>query len=624
MPATVGSVDSDLSTMSNEAQKDLIVGIDLGTTNSLVSVVDSGFPIVLADQDGDRIQPSVVCFDSPTSATVGKTALRSLAVKADRTISSIKRIIGRQYSALSELEILQLPFEIQSGKQGKIEVLIGDGNTATAVEVTAKILEHLKAIAESALEESVERCVITVPAYFNHAQREATRQAAELAGWTVERILNEPTAAALAYGLDKGTDGQVIAVYDLGGGTFDLSILELNEGLFEVVATAGDTALGGDDIDRAVVEWMLQKFELDESQLDQEHRARLHVEARKAKERLSDADTIDIELPFFFNNQSFTTQLKRAELDQLALPFLERTRVISQQAILEAKHKGKGNIDHLILVGGSTRLPLVREKLAEWLDIEPNLSQNPDESVAIGAGIQAGILCGRVKQVILIDVVPLSLGIETFGGLMNILIPRNSTIPSKAGELFTNGVANQESMVVRVLQGEREKASDNWLLGEVIVPFEPGPKGHARVGVQFTIDENGMLSVLVRDTKTGEDKILEIQNAAVDVTDEAVENMVSESIEHAFDDMEHRQVTEALMKSRELLPAVEAALAMVGDNLDESVRSEILEAAAAVKQLSERDSPPLTELKAANATLDDKTQTLASILVEQALDGSFG
>lgn len=607
---------------AKKEDNDLIVGIDLGTTNSLVSVVDSGFPIVLADSDGNRLQPSVVSIGSDETL-VGAAAARSRLINSQSTIISIKRIIGRKFTDLTHAEITDLPFAIEPTSNGGILVVLGGDQKYTPVELSAFILAHLKKVAESALEESVERAVITVPAYFNHAQRSATREAAEKAGWQVDRILNEPTAAALAYGLEKQNEGSLIAVYDLGGGTFDLSILELTDGVFEVIATAGDTRLGGDDIDLQITEWLKEEIGLLDTELDFQQESRLLDEARKAKETLSASDSVSITLPFFHQNESYTAELNREQLEDLALPILEKSRSISQRAFLEAEQKGKGEIEHLILVGGSTRMPLVKQKLKEWFEIDPDVSQHPDESVAIGAGIQAGILCGRIKQMVLIDVVPLSLGIETFGGLMNILIARNTSIPTKAGELFTNGVSNQESMAVRVLQGERETAADNWLLGEIIVPFESGPKGSARVGVQFEIDENGMLTVLTRDTKTGEDQILQIQDAAVDVNDEAVEAMVSESIEHAFDDMTHRQVVECRMKSDELLPAVESALSIVGSSLDEGERQQIEAAAEEVKRLSEMESPPLADLKAANATLDQATQNLAAVLVEMAFEASI-
>jgi molecular chaperone DnaK len=637
--------------MSHQETNDLIVGIDLGTTNSLVSVVDSGFPIVLADESGKRLLPSVVTFLPAGRVLVGEPAIRSQAFYPKASISSIKRVMGRRYAELSPAEIAELPFLIAEAADGSLLVDLGEMGKKLPEEISAAILSQLKVTAEKALECAVNRAVITVPAYFGHRQREATRRAAELAGWQVERILNEPTAAALAYGLNQSHDGQRVAVYDLGGGTFDLSILELRDGVFEVIATSGDTRLGGDDIDWAIFNWFLAETGRKMSLLSPEQRARLQTAARQAKERLSTLEKTSLDLPFFDGPTSFSVELTREKLETLALPFLERTRVISKKAFLEAEHKSlnrvqsptvqgtitdstgysprpnrvqsgtvQGSIDQLILVGGSTRMPLVQSRLEEWFGIKPNLTQHPDEAIAIGAGIQAGIMCGRVRQVVLLDVVPLSLGIETIGGLMNVIIPRNTTIPCKAGELFTNGVSNQASMAVRVLQGEREMARDNWRLGEIMVPFEPGPKGSARVGVQFEIDENGMLKVLSRDTHTGTDHHLIIQSAAVDVQDEAVEQMVTESIEHAFEDMNSRILTETRMKSEELLPAVQTALQLAGNQLPDDERAKIEAAAARVQALYQQAHPSLEQLKAANADLDEKTQNLAAILVEMAMD----
>lgn len=609
--------------MADTKDKEVIVGIDLGTTNSLISVVDSGFPIVLADDEGRRIMPSVVSFLPGGKVAVGDEAARGKVIHSGTTVSSIKRVIGRRFSDLSEEEVEALPFSIKSGDNDELLIDLGSEGTRSPEEISAAILGKLKAVAESALESSVDRAVITVPAYFSHSQREATKAAAELAGWQVERILNEPTAAALAYGLNQSEDVQTVAVYDFGGGTFDLSILELRDGVFEVIATAGDTHLGGDDIDNAVSDWLIREIGLKAEEISREQQATLLGAARKAKEALSEQEATTIDLPFFDGAASFSAELTREKLESLAAPFLEKTRIISQRAILEAKHKGTEEIDHLILVGGSTRMPLVRSRLEEWIGLKPNLTQHPDEAIAIGAGIQAGIMCGRVRQVILLDVVPLSLGIETIGGLMNVIIPRNTTIPTKAGELFTNGVSNQESMAVRVLQGERELAKDNWLLGEVAVPFEPGPKGSARVGVQFEIDESGILTVLTRDTKTGKDQILKIESSAVDVNDDAVEQMVSESVEHAFDDMNNRILTETRMKSEELLPAVDSALQLVGDHISEEEKAGIEASAARVRELIAMENPPLSDLKAANADLDAGTQNLAAILVEMAMEQAF-
>lgn len=596
--------------------EELIIGIDLGTTNSLVAVVDTGFPIVLADRNGDRLMPSCVSWPPGLPPLVGKEAFRSRMIIPQRTVSSIKRFIGRAFSDLSAKERDEAGFLIVAGKQDDIRVHLDPETSVTPEEVSALILSRLRETAEEALEMPISRAVITVPAYFNNRQREATKRAAEMAGLTVDRIINEPTAAALAYGLDKLDESATVAVYDLGGGTFDLSILQMRDGFFEVISTAGDTRLGGDDLDRVIARHFREALSL--TDLTPEEEATLMARAREAKETLSTEERVTVRFPFFRGSESFEAELTRPALEKLLAPVIERTRPICQRAFAEAANKGVGAVERLILVGGSTRIPLVRDRLKGWFGLEPDISQHPDESVALGAAIQAGMLCGRVRQIILVDVTPLSLGIETFGGLMNVIISRNSTIPVKAGELFTNAVDNQESMAIRVLQGEREMAKDNWLLGEITVPFDRGPKGSARVGVQFSIDRNGILEVLTRDTATGQDHLLEIRNAAVDVDDEAVERMVSESIDYAFEDMNERVWTEARLKSEELLPAVDDALTQVGNLLSPDDLHVINEAVARVKEALKDAEHDSSSLKSANLALDEATQTLAALLVEAA------
>ncbi len=597
--------------------EDLIIGIDLGTTNSLVGVVDSGFPLILADEEGERLTPSVVTYLKDGSIVTGREALRLKKLEPERTISSVKRFIGRPFDQISTEEKAASDYKIQPASFG-IEIPLSEAETTSPIEVSAEILRRLKTVAETALGHGVSRAVVTVPAYFSNSQREATKSAAESVGLTVERVLNEPTAAALAYGLDKLDEQQTVAVYDLGGGTFDLSILQMKKGLFEVISTAGDTQLGGDDLDLVIANAIQRRLKLDD--LTTAESSRIRTAAREAKESLSSSDTHLIRLPFFRGNESFETEISQSEVEALMLPVIRRTRSICRRAFAEAQNKGVDSIDHLILVGGSTRIPLVRRSLEEWFEIVPNLSQHPDEAVALGAAIQAGILCGRVREVLLVDVTPLSLGIETFGGLMNVIIPRNSTIPAKAGEMFTNAVTNQKNFAIRVLQGEREMARDNWLLGEIEIPFKPGPKGSARVGVQFKIDQNGILEVLSRNTETGKDHILEIKSSAVDVDDSSVEQMVSESIDHAFDDMNERIWTEARMKSEELLPAVESGLELVGSKLSENELTEIHKASTLVKGILTSDLKDAAALKQANHTLDEATQNLAALLVEAAFE----
>lgn len=606
--------------MASDPDHGLVIGIDLGTTHSLVGVVDSGFPLVLADPQGERLLPSCVAWPSAAAPRrVGAEALRSRALDPASTICSIKRFIGRPFAELTPEERAGAGYRLVPGPAGETLLHLGDDRLVSPEQISAQILARLRETAEAALDQAVRRAVVTVPAYFNHAQREATRRAAALAGLEVARILNEPTAAALAYGLDRLGESATVAVYDFGGGTFDLSVLQMRDGFYEVIASAGDTRLGGDDIDRALADHLADELAL--GALSESEQATLLARARETKEALSDEDEVVVRLPFFREGRSHQLALSRARFERLALPWIERTAPICRRAFAEAEAKGAGQIERIVLVGGSTRIPLVRSKLREWFGLEPDLSQHPDEAVALGAAIQAGMLCGRLRQILLVDVTPLSLGIETFGGLMNVIIPRNSTIPVKAGELFTNAVDGQDSMAVRVLQGERELAADNWLLGEVIVPFPPGPKGSARVGVQFSIDRDGLLQVLARDTATGRDHTLEIRNAAVDVADEAVERMIGESIDFAFEDMNERVWTEARLKSEELLPSVDEALSLVGDRLGADERRAIDETAARVRAALAAESHDARALKAANAALDEATQTLAALLVEAAFEG---
>lgn len=566
-----------------------ILGIDLGTTNSLVGVVDSGFPILLADENGQRSTPSVICVAKDGGVTVGAAALRQRALHPTRTITSVKRLIGRRAGEAGWAP----PYDLGSLK-------------TSPVEVSAEILKHLKTVAEKALEHEVSKAVVTVPAYFNDAQRNATKRAGELAGLEVVRILSEPTAAALAYGLDKLGEHQKVAVYDLGGGTFDISVLEMRDGVFQVLSTAGDTQLGGDDVDRLLAGFIAERLNLPPDDI------RALEGAEAVKKQLSSEETAS------FSGLDIT----RADLEKIARPWIERTRSHCLRALSDAGITAD-QLDEVILVGGSTRMPLVRDYVRELFKREPNTSQNPDEAIALGATIQAGILGGSLRQILLLDVTPLSLGIETFGGLMNIIIPRNTTIPAKAGEMFTNAVANQDNMLIRILQGERELAKDNWELGRIELPFPAGPKGSARVGVQFSIDADGILHVLARDTATNTDTTLEIRGTAVDVEDERVEQMIAESVDFAFEDMNERVWTEAKLKAEELLPAVDAALAQLGDSITAEEKAAVLELAATVSSQLHSSAHDSKALKAATQQLDDATQTLAVMLIEKAMDESL-
>jgi molecular chaperone DnaK len=587
----------------------VIVGIDLGTTNSLIGVMEAGFPVLLADENGERLTPSVVHFPAEGLPLVGRPASRMRAVDQVNTIYSAKRFIGRRVGEEADDVAYRL-----AGKKGEPVMIKARGVNRAPEEIAAEVLKKLRADAERGMGESVTRAVITVPAYFNDAQRNATKRAGELAGLIVERIVNEPTAAALAYGLDRLRERSKIAVYDLGGGTFDISILELSAGVFHVLSTNGNTRLGGDDIDAALVAYLAERIP---GPHDAGLLTRLREAAVEAKHRLSESEETVVELPFIAGRESISLSLTRADLERLAAPIVERTRAHCLRALADAKLKPE-ELDEIILVGGQTRMPLVRRLVAEIFGKPANTSQNPDEAVAIGAVIQAGILSGAVQNVVLLDITPLSLGIETFGGLMSVIIPRNSTIPIKRGEMFTNAVSGQRSMLVRVLQGERELARDNWELGKFELEFEPAPKGHARVGVQFEIDANGILRVLARDTKTGRERTVEV-SSAVDVSDEAVEKMLEDSLEHAFEDMNDRAFTEAKLKAGEMLPAVRIALEQIGGELSSEERRTI------ATRVSEVEAAIATgaaqPLKKAVAALDAATQRLAALLVERAMQG---
>ncbi len=564
---------------------ELIVGIDLGTTNSAIGVVESGFPILLADGEGSRLTPSAVWYGEEGQVEVGFSARRRRGLGG--VVASVKRLMGTGEKA--------------AGRSPE--------------EVSAEILKTLKAVAQARLEQTVSKAVITVPAYFNEGQRGATQRAGELAGLEVVRLLSEPTAAALAYGLDKLGEEKKVAVYDLGGGTFDVSILELRAGHFEVLATAGDTRLGGDDFDEAI----LVKVGIDLKELDEAERGRALEEAERVKFVLSEQDEATFRLPFF-REESIERTITRVEFEAEIESLLKKTEACCRRALADVDLRPE-EIEAVVLAGGSTRVPAVRNRVERIFGRAVEEGVDPDETVGLGAAIQAGILSGAVREVVLLDVTPLSLGIETVGGLMNVLIPRNTTIPCKAGELFTNAVAGQAAMKIRVLQGERELAKDNWELGQIEVPFQAVGKGQARVGVQFSLNASGLLEVLTRDTATNEDTILSIESSAVDVADTQVEHMVSESVDHAFSDMSARVFVEARLKAEELLAALEPALVDFGTVLSEEDLLKVREAEQTVRTQLQDEAQSGSLLKAAVEELDDATEQLAALIVEKAMMG---
>jgi molecular chaperone DnaK len=602
-----------------------VIGIDLGTTNSVVAVMEGGDPTVIPNQEGSRLTPSVVAFTKDGEILVGQVAKRQAITNPENTVFSIKRFMGRRYDEVQQ-EIKLVPYKVVKAPNGDARVEIR-GKQYSPPEISAMILRKLKEAAESHLGEKVTQAVITVPAYFNDSQRQATKDAGKIAGLEVLRIINEPTAASLAYGLDKKKDEE-IAVYDLGGGTFDISILELGQGVFEVKATNGDTHLGGDDFDQRVIDWIAEEFRKEHGidlRRDRMALQRLKEAAEKAKIELSSTAQTDINLPFITADASgpkhLVMMLSRAKLEALVDDLVQRTVEPCRQAMKDASVSAS-DVDEVILVGGQTRMPKVQEAVKHLFGREPHKGVNPDEVVAVGAAIQAGVLAGDVKNVVLLDVTPLSLGVETLGGVMTALIPRNTTIPTQKSEIFSTASDNQTSVEVHVLQGERPLAKDNRTLGRFhLTGIAPAPRGLPQIEVSFDIDANGILNVSAKDMATGKQQQITI-TASSGLSKDEVERMVREAEAHASEDARRREEIEVRNQTDALVYSTERALAEHGAKLSEAERSAVDQALAEAREALKGND--IERMRRAQDSLTRASRALTEAVYRQTTSGAGG
>ncbi|MGE4580360.1 MAG: molecular chaperone DnaK [Desulfuromonadales bacterium] len=601
-----------------------IIGIDLGTTNSCVSVLENGKPKVIENSEGARTTPSIVAYSNDKEVLVGQTAKRQAVTNPENTLFAIKRLIGRRYDdEMVKKDKDMVPYKIIKAKNGDAWVEAG-GKKLSPQEVSAKILQKMKKTAEDYLGETVTEAVITVPAYFNDSQRQATKDAGKIAGLEVKRIINEPTAAALAYGLDKKGD-QKIAVYDLGGGTFDISIIEIadveGDQQFEVLSTNGDTFLGGEDFDKRLIEFIAEEFKKEQGidlSKDQMALQRLKEAAEKAKIELSTTEQTDINLPFITADASgpkhLTMKISRARFESLVSDLVERTIEPCRQALKDAKLK-TSDIDNVILVGGQTRMPLVQRKVKEFFGKEPRKDVNPDEAVAIGAAIQGGVLSGSVDDVLLLDVTPLSLGIETLGGVMTKLIEKNTTIPAQASQVFSTAEDNQSAVTVHVLQGEREQAIHNKSLGQFnLEGINPAPRGVPQIEVKFDIDANGILNVSAKDKVTGKEQSVVIK-ASSGLSEEEIERMVREAEEHADEDRKFHELVSARNQGEALVHATRKSLEEMGDQLESEEKERIETAAKELEETLKGDDKEQIEAK--SKALSEASAKMAEKLYAQ-------
>lgn len=605
--------------------KEKIIGIDLGTTNSCVSVMEGGEAVVIPSSEGARTTPSIVAFTDKGETLVGQVAKNQMITNPENTFSSVKRFIGRRFDEVNH-EAELVPYKTKAGANSSV-MLESRGKDYRPEEISARVLQKMKSTAEEYLGHEVDKAVITVPAYFNDDQRQSTKDAGKIAGLEVLRIINEPTAAALAYGVDKDKDDEVIAVFDLGGGTFDVSILELADNVFEVKSTNGDTHLGGDDFDQAVILWLIDEFKKETSidiGKDKMALQRLKEAAEKAKIELSGKETTDINIPFITADQSgprhLNLTLTRAKFNQLTADLVARTVEPCKKALSDAGLSAS-DINEVILVGGSTRIPAVRDKVKEIFGKEPNRSVNPDEAVAIGAAIQGGVLAGDVSDVLLLDVTPLSLGIETLGGVMTKIIPRNTTIPTKKSEVFSTAADNQTAVEIHVLQGEREMAKDNRTLGRFhLTEIPPAPRGMPQIEVAFDIDANGIVHVSAKDKKTNKEQKIKIE-ASSGLSENDIDRMVQEAEAHADEDQKAKEVAKEYNELDNIIYSLEKAVESA-KNLDDNAKNEINSTVATSKEALQ--SRELERMKTAKTQLTEITQKYQAQLYEAASEQAQG